>query len=108
GQGSLPLAKYGILSAFGVPFKIVDPAKSPSGKNLMVLKGGGKAYSGTAFPQEVEAHVGVAAKQIHVLGNVAGWGFPFGGGEGIPAIKVTAHFAGGAKEELVFKNGVEF
>jgi len=109
GQGSLPLAKYGIISAFGVPFKIVDPAKSPSARNLMVLKGGpDKSFAKTAFPKSVEAHVGVAAKQIHILGNVGGWAFPFGGGEGIPTLKITAHYAGGAKEELVFKNGAEF
>jgi type 1 glutamine amidotransferase len=82
--------------------------KSPGGRNLVVLKGGGSAYSGKAFPQKVEAPVGVAARQIHILGNVAGWGFPYGGGEGVPAFKVTAHYAGGAKEELVFKNGAEF
>ncbi|HEY6166961.1 MAG TPA: PVC-type heme-binding CxxCH protein [Verrucomicrobiae bacterium] len=108
GQGSLPLAKYGIVNVFGVPFKIVDPAKSPSGKNLMVLKGGAeKSYSRTAMPKEVEAHVGVAAKQLHFLGNVAGWGHPHGGPD-LRAMKVTVHYVGGAKEELLFKNGEEF
>ncbi|MBI3878875.1 MAG: ThuA domain-containing protein [Verrucomicrobia bacterium] len=109
GQGSLPLAKYGIVSAFGVPFKIVDAAKSPSTKNLMVLKGGpDNSYAKKTFPKSVEAHVGVAAKQIHVLGNVGGWAFPFGGGEGVPVLKVTAHYVGGATEEIIFKNGAEF
>ncbi len=108
GQGSLPLAKYGIVNVFGVPFKIVDPAKSPSGKNLMVLKGGAeKSYSRTTMPKEVEVHVGVAAKQLHFLGNVAGWGHPHGGPD-LRAMKVTVHYAGGAKEELLFKNGEEF
>lgn len=109
GGGMLPLAKYGIVNAFGVPFSIVDPAKSPRGMNLMVLKGGpDNSHSKKAMPQRVEVPAGFEAKQLHVLGNVGGWAFPFGGGAGVPVLKITAHYAGGAKEELVFKNGVEF
>jgi putative heme-binding domain-containing protein len=107
--GMLPLAKYGIVNAFGVPFSIVDPAKSPSGMNLIVLKGGpDNSHSKKAMPQRVEVPAGFEAKQLHVLGNVGGWAFPFGGGAGVPVLKITAHYAGGAKEELVFKNGEEF
>jgi putative membrane-bound dehydrogenase-like protein len=107
--GTLPLAKYGIVNAFGVPFSIVDPAKSPSGLNLIVLKGGpDNSHSKKAMPQRVEAPAGYEAKQLHILGNVGGWAFPYGGGKDVPVLKITAHYAGGAREELVFKNGVEF
>ena len=96
--GTLPLAKYGIVNAFGVPFSVLDPAKSPSGMNLMVLKGGPeKAHSKTAMPQRVEVPAGFEAKQLHVLGNVGGWAFPFGGGKDVPVLKITAHYAGGKR-----------
>ncbi len=108
GGGSLPLAKFGIVNALGVPFNVVDPTRHPTGKNLIVLKGGpGEAHSKTAFPQKVEAKVGFEAKQLHILGNVAGWGFP-AVRENQPALKITVHYAGGATEDLLFKNGEEF
>jgi putative membrane-bound dehydrogenase-like protein len=109
GGGTLPLARYGIVNVFGVPFHVVDPAKSPSGMNLIVLKGGpDKAHSKQAMPQRVEVPAGFEIKQLHLLGNVGGWAFPYGGGKDVPALRITAHYAGGAKEELVLRNGVEF
>ncbi|MBI3878159.1 MAG: ThuA domain-containing protein, partial [Verrucomicrobia bacterium] len=106
--GSIPLVKSGIIPAYGVPFNVIDPAKALSGKNIMVLKGGPNGtHSKTDFPKTVEVKLGVEAKQLHFLGNVGGWAFPFGG-EKIPAFKVTVHYAGGSKEEFVFKNGDDF
>jgi uncharacterized protein len=106
--GSLPLAKTGVVTAFGVPFNVPDPAKHPLGRNIMVLKGGpGNAYSKRDLPQKAEVEVGFAAKQLHILGNVGGWAHPYGDGK-MPVLKITAHYAGGGTEELVFNNGVEF
>ena len=105
--GSLPLAKSGIVPAYGVPFNVVAPEKSPSGKNIMVLKGGpDNTYAQKTFPKSVEARVGFAAKQLHFLGNVGGWAFPYGQSREA-SLKVTVHYAGGQTEELVFKNGDE-
>jgi putative heme-binding domain-containing protein len=106
--GTLPVSKFGIVNALGVPFKVADPAKQPGGNNIMVLKGGPDDSHSKTLPQKVEAKVGHEVKQLHILGNVAGWGFPYGGGSDVPALKITAQYAGGAKEELTFKNGVEF
>ncbi|NBV21275.1 MAG: hypothetical protein EBS05_05055 [Proteobacteria bacterium] len=105
--GALPLAKSGILPAYGVPFNVVAPDKSPSGRNIMVLKGGPRdVYAQKAFPQTVEAKVGFAAKQLHFLGNVGGWAFPYGQAKEA-SLKVTVHYAGGKTEELTFLNGEE-
>ena len=104
-EGSLPLTKSGAVNAYGVPFNIVDPAKQP--KNILVLKGGPPgSYAQKTFPQTVEAKVGFAAKQLHILGNVGGWAFPYGQ-SAEPSLKITAHYAGGKTEELTFKNGEE-
>ena len=86
---------------------LVAPEKSPSGKNIMVLKGGPEnTYAQKTFPKSVEARVGFAAKQLHFLGNVGGWAFPFGQSKDA-SLKVTVHYAGSQTEELVFKNGDE-
>ena len=103
--GALPLAKTGAVNAYGVPFNVVDPAKQP--KNVMVLKGGdARSMSRREMPQKVEAKVGFAAKQLHFLGNVGGWAFPFGTSRE-DTLKVTVHYAGGKTELLAFKNGEE-
>lgn len=102
-QGSLPLTKTGAVNAYGVPFNVVDPGKLP--KNVMVLKGGPpNIYAQKTFPQAVEAKVGYAAKQLHVLGNVGGWAFPYGQAAE-ESLKITVHYAGGKTEVLAFKNG---
>jgi uncharacterized protein len=105
GGGALPLTKTGVVNAYGVPFNVVDPAKLP--KNVMVLKGGdARSMSRREMPQRVEAPVGFAAKQLHFLGNVGGWAFPFGS-SAETTLKVTVHYAGGKTELLTFKNGEE-
>ena len=103
--GALPLAKTGAVNAYGVPFNVVDPGKLP--KNVMVLKGGpANVYAQKTFPQTVEAKVGFAAKQLHILGNVGGWAFPYGQAAE-ESLKITVHYAGGKTEVLAFKNGEE-
>ncbi|MFM8468755.1 MAG: hypothetical protein ACKODH_02105, partial [Limisphaerales bacterium] len=104
-QGSLPLVKTGAVNAYGVPFNVVDPGKLP--KNVMVLKGGPpNVYAQKTFPQTVETKVGFAAKQLHILGNVGGWAFPYGQAAE-ESLKITVHYAGGKTEVLAFKNGEE-
>jgi putative membrane-bound dehydrogenase-like protein len=106
---TLRFRKSGTIKVGDIPFEIMSPAKSPSGRNVVVLKGG-NGFSRT-LPQRVEAKVGFAARQLHFLGGVGGWAYPCCGdnkNEGLPVVKVTLHFAGGATEEMVLKNGVEF
>ncbi len=108
-QDTLEFKKFGVLKAGEVPFDVVSPTRSRTGKNLVVLKGG----SGVAkrMPQKAEIkNVHVNASRLHFLGGVGGWMYPYGGGDtkNLPAAKVTVEFADGQREEFVLKNGIEF
>jgi uncharacterized protein len=106
---SLNFRRFGLATVDGVPFDVVSPTRSASGKNLIVLKGG-KGFAKT-LPQKVEVPVNATANRLHFLGGVAGWGFPCCGenkNENVTVAKVTVHFKGGAKKEIELKNGVEF
>jgi len=106
-EESLRFRKFGTIKVGDVPFDIVSPKKSLTGNNVIVLKGG----SGISrnYPQKVEIKVGVAVSKLHILGGIGGWAYPFGGerNKDLPAAKITLHFASGATEEIVLKNGVE-
>ena len=101
---TLPFVKFGQVTANGVPFIILDPAKAKDGKNVIVLKGGaGRAYS-QSFPQTVEIPVGVAATRLHFLGAVGGWA----GVQGLPAQTVEIRFVGGRKQVVTQYAGRDF
>src|SRR5439155_21655606 len=106
---TLRFSKSGTIKVGDVPVEIMSQVNSPTGRNIVVLKGG-NGFSRT-LPQRVEAKVGLTARQLHFLGGVGGWAYPCCGdnkNEGLPVAKVTLHFAGGGTEEMVLKNGVEF
>jgi uncharacterized protein len=101
---SLRFRKWGTLKHRDVPFDIVNPQRTRTGRNVIVLQGGsGLARS---YPKEVEIPVGLAVTRLHVLGGVAGWGYP-GGQQGARAAKIRVHYADGANEEIVLRNGIE-
>jgi putative membrane-bound dehydrogenase-like protein len=107
---TLQFRKFGLVKAGDVPFEIIHPAKTTSGNNVVVLKGGqGLAKT---FPQRVETGtLNVKASRLHFLGGVGGWAFPCCGEnkrENLAVAKVTVNFADGPSEEFVFKNAVEF
>lgn len=103
---TLRFRKFGLIKAGDVPFEVVNPARTTSGNNLIVLKGG-QNYAKT-HPQKVEiTGIGVKATRLHFLGGVGGWAFPYTRTEDLPVAKVTLHFDGGDTEEIVLKNGVE-
>ena len=104
-EDTLVFKKTGTIMVEGVPFSVVGPDKSVTG-NVVVLKGGHQ-YART-MPQKVEVPVGgFKANRLHFLGGIAGWGAQQPG-KGVPALKVTVHFADGQKEELLTHDGVEF
>ena len=105
---SLELKRYGIVMVENIPFRVVNPATSSNGKNIIVLKGG-IGFAET-LPRHVEFAVGARAKKIHILGGVAGWGFASTSPdpESLPAAKAKLFYADGAMEEILFKNGDEF
>ncbi len=97
---------YGLKRVDDIPFTVISPTKAVA--NVVVLRGGApNAWSRKNLPKRVEAKVGVAASRLHFLGGVAGWGYPAVGDDQLPVLKVTLHFAGGASEELLFRNGQE-
>jgi putative membrane-bound dehydrogenase-like protein len=105
----MKFARYGIVEVRGMPFEILDPARSSSGCNALVLKGGlGRDWeSKIARPQRVEVPVGFVLAKVHVLGGIAAYGYPYVK-EPIDALKWTWRYADGTSEEVVLKNGVEF
>ena len=107
---SLKFRQYGPVSVEGVPFNIMDPARAPGGRNVIVLKGGGGNNFAATLPQKVEIEVGHPVAKLHFLGGVGGWAWPFGGesAKGRPVMKATVHFEDGRTEALVMKDGVEF
>ena len=102
------LRKFGALKVGEVPFDIISPQKSPTGMNLLTLKG--RMGMAPQYAQQVSINVGFEANRLHVLGGVGGWAYPFDAErlKNKPVAKITAHFAGGGTEELTFTNGVEF
>jgi len=101
---TLPFVKFGQVTANGIPFTVVDPAKAKDGKNVIVLKGGaGRAYS-QSFPQTVEIPVGLPATRLHVLGAVGGWA----GVQGLPAQTVEIRFVSGRKQVVTHYAGRDF
>ena len=101
--------KFGNVKVDEVPFVVVDPVSTHTGKNLLVLRGG-EGFSKT-YPEKVEVSAGnVPADTLNILGGVGGWAFPCCGdekGEGMPAAKITVVYQGGSTEEIVLRNGVE-
>lgn len=106
---NLRLKKYGMFSVEGIPFQLVDPGKSLSGNNAIVLKGGAQPdwYCKLNFPQSVEIPMGFACDKLHVLGGIAAWG-AIEDKKGRAAVKVTYHYSDGKIETRVLYDGVEF
>ncbi|HRE81516.1 MAG TPA: ThuA domain-containing protein [Opitutaceae bacterium] len=105
------LSRFGNVSAGNVPFSVMDPAKSPNGRNVIALKGGvGTGSFSEEFPQRVEIPASVTAASLYFLGGVGGNAWPLGGdaAKGLPVLKVIVNFADGSREEHVLKNGVHF
>src|SRR5207248_7744635 len=101
--------RFGLVPVEGVPFDVVSPTRSQSGKNLIELKG--RNGISQKFPQRVEVPVTARANRLNFLGGVGGWAFPCCGenkNENLPVAKVTVFHADGQNEEIILKNGVEF
>ena len=101
------LKRHGLVEERGVPFHLQDPATASGGKNVIVLKGGmdPNAVSRT-MPAEVEIPVNLAAGRLHLLGAVAGWGFP-AVREQDPLLTISVHYEDGDSEHIVLKNGID-
>ena len=91
-------------------FNVLDVNKTPNGKDLLVLKGG--LENSRVYVKKVEVPVnGAPLSKLHFLSGVAGWGYPWSGGDnhlGVLAAQVTVVRQGGAQQVLQFRNGLEF
>jgi len=88
-----------------VPFVVVDPE---GGKvaNVIYLHG---ANGGVApkMPREVTMPINSAAKAIHLLSGISGWGFPYHREKSL-TVTVRLHYADGKTEDHELRNGVHF
>lgn len=99
--------KFGTQTIEGIPFFLMDPATSFDGKSLIVLRGGGSGTVAQDYPQRVEIPTDATASHLHLLGGIAGWGYPATGDER-PAMKIIVTRAGGGTEEVELLNGRHF
>ena len=74
--------RRGPNTANGIPFQVLDP-RGGSVPNVIVLNGPQGAVS-RRMPKSVTVPCNAAAKAIHLLGGVGGWGFPAGRQRGRP------------------------
>ena len=106
---TIAFKKFGSLTVNGIPFTVVDPEKSTSGANIIVLKGGPKKeVFSKSLPQHVEIPFQAEVAKLHLLSGVGGWA---GGGfqpKGTVVLTVTALFADGHTEEFQLKDGEHF
>jgi putative heme-binding domain-containing protein len=87
----------------GVPFSLVDP-QGQSVPNVVLLHGGPNGSLPQKMPKSVSLSMGAPVKTLHILGGVAGWGFP-AGGAGSTSMVVRLVYADGQKEEHKLVNG---
>jgi putative heme-binding domain-containing protein len=88
----------------GVPFQLVDP-RGDRVPNAVLLYG----PQGTIppkMPRSVELPCNSPARAVHLLGGVAGWGFPYGE-KGSVSMLVRLCYADGKTEDHPLRNGVE-
>ena len=70
----LVFADWGPKQADGVPFVLVDP-RGDTVPNVVMLHGP-QGYLPPRMPKKVSLPLGMPVKAIHLLGGVAGWGWP--------------------------------
>ncbi|HEX6987383.1 MAG TPA: PVC-type heme-binding CxxCH protein [Planctomycetaceae bacterium] len=87
----------------GVPFRVADPQNGRV-PNVIMLRSPNGVFP-PRMPESVRLPVNSAASAIHLLGGVAGWGYPFGR-EGSVSMIVRLHYKDGTTEDHELKNGV--
>src|SRR4030095_9910299 len=105
----LHFLQLGRVTVHDIPFEILDSAQTPSGKSLIVLKGGlGNAQN---YPRRVVVSGGGAiVRALHFLSGIGAWAYPWGAASNkyVPAAKITIIDTRGGRQEFVFRNGEEF
>jgi uncharacterized protein len=86
----------------GVPFSLVDP-QGQSVPNVVMLQGPIGSLP-PKMPKSVSLSLGSPVRTIHMLGGIAGWGFP-ASPAGETSMIVRLVYADGAKEDHPLVNG---
>jgi len=87
----------------GVSFTLVDP-QGDRVPNVVMLQGGPKGSLPQKMPKSVSLSMGSPVKTLHLLGGVAGWGFP-AATKGSTSMIVRLVYADGQQEEHALVNG---
>jgi len=88
----------------GVPFQLVDPQQDRLPNVILLYGPQGRTAK---LPKSVSLPCNSAAKAIHLLSGVSGWGFPLGE-KGSVSLIVRLRYEGGEIEEHSLKNGEHF
>jgi hypothetical protein len=88
-----------------VPFVLVDPRGTKF--NNVVLLHGPQGTIPPTMPRSVSLPCNTAAKAIHLLSGVSGWGHPLGR-KGSVSLIVRLHYKDGKTEDHELKNGEHF
>jgi hypothetical protein len=99
----LVLPDWGPQTVHGVPFRFVDP-QGDRVPNAILLRGP-KGRIPPKMPGSVRVDYQGAARAIHLLGGVSGWGFPISK-KGTVSLTVRLHYADGQTEDHPLVNGV--
>lgn len=89
----------------GVPFHVVDPREGKA--NNVILLYGPQGSIPPTMPKSVSLPCNTAAKAVHLLSGISGWGHPLGT-KGSVSMIVRLHYADGTTEDHELKNGQHF
>jgi putative membrane-bound dehydrogenase-like protein len=89
----------------GVPFSLLDP-RGDRIPNVILLYAPQGAIP-PRMPKTVSLPCNSAAKVIHLLSGVSGWGYPLGE-KGSVSLIIRIHYEGGESEDHSLTNGVHF
>ncbi|HVJ88099.1 MAG TPA: PVC-type heme-binding CxxCH protein [Caulifigura sp.] len=89
----------------GVPFNLVDPQGDRRRNVILLHSPSGQVAS--AMPKAVTIECNSAARSIHLLSGVSGWGSPYGD-PGSVSLIVRLRYADGSTEDHPLKNGEQF
>jgi putative heme-binding domain-containing protein len=88
----------------GVPFQLVDPQGDKVPNCVLLYSANGRITQ--KMPRSVTLPCNAPAKAVHILGGVAGWGFPYSE-KGSVSMIVRLNYADGKSEDHELKNGEE-
>jgi hypothetical protein len=98
----LVFADWGPKTFQGVPFRLVDP-QGQSVPNVVMLQGP-NGYLAPQMPKSVSLPIASPVRAIHLLGGIAGWGFP-ATPTGSTSMIVRLVYADGQTEDHRLVNG---